>query len=90
MIQIDLEDYITHRTIQDFYKFDKRIELSFSGDTATMTKGNYSFEFSTLQWVEWREGKLIQDAFPSLGVDEREMLMTGITPFEWDAMFNEE
>jgi len=36
--------------------------------------------------IEWREGKLIQDAFPQLGKDEREILMTGFTPAEWDAM----
>ena len=36
--------------------------------------------------IEWREGKLIQDAFPQLGKDEREILMTGYTPAEWDAL----
>ena len=32
----------------------------------------------------WQNGKLIQDAFPSLSVMEREFLMTGITPDEWE------
>ena len=36
--------------------------------------------------IEWREGKLIQEAFPQLGKDEREILMTGYTPAEWEAL----
>lgn len=30
-----------------------------------------------------REGKHIQDEFPELTTDQREFLMTGITPEEW-------
>jgi len=30
---------------------------------------------------------LIQDFFPELTSDEREFLMTGVTPGEWDKMF---
>jgi hypothetical protein len=29
---------------------------------------------------------LIQDAFPDLSPDDREFLMTGITPEEWDSL----
>ena len=35
-------------------------------------------------------GMCIQDALPHLSADEREFLMTGITPYEWDAMFGED
>ena len=35
----------------------------------------------------WRDGMLIQDAMPNLSADEREFLITGITPDEWDAEF---
>lgn len=35
-------------------------------------------------------GILIQDAFPHLSADDREFLMTGITPEEWDEEFGEE
>lgn len=44
---------------------------------------------------EWQDGKLvqngkmIQDVFPMLNADEREFLMTGITPDKWNAMFGE-
>ena len=38
----------------------------------------------------WQGGMLIQDAMPNLSADEREFVMTGITPYEWDNMFEEE
>jgi hypothetical protein len=38
----------------------------------------------------WLNGALIQNAMPNLNADEREFIMTGITPNEWDAMFGED
>ncbi len=35
----------------------------------------------------WRQGALIQDAFPELTTEEREQLKTGIHAPCWDAMF---
>jgi len=32
--------------------------------------------------------ELIQDIVPNLSKEEREFLMTGITPEEWNKMFN--
>ena len=32
----------------------------------------------------WRNGELIQDVAPELSLDEREFIMTGITPEQWD------
>lgn len=37
----------------------------------------------------WADGKLIQDAMPNLSADDREFIMTGITPQEWDSSFGE-
>jgi|TARA_A100001201_G_scaffold25971_1_gene29055 hypothetical protein len=39
---------------------------------------------------KWVAGMLIQDAMPNISVDEREFIMTGSTPEEWDLYFNEE
>ena len=33
---------------------------------------------------------VMQDAMPNVSVDEREFIMTGSTPEEWDLYFNEE
>ena len=38
----------------------------------------------------WQGGMLAQDAMPNLSAAEREFIMTGITPYEWDNMFEDE
>jgi len=38
------------------------------------------------QLDDWREGTLIQNAMPNLSPDDREFLMTGMTPDEWEEM----
>ena len=56
-----------------------------SGKTRTMKTS------ATAEQIEkWLGGMLIQDAMPNVSVDEREFIMTGITPEEWDSTFNEE
>lgn len=39
------------------------------------------------QLKRWQEGELIQIAMPNLSANDREFLMTGITPEEWDSAF---
>lgn len=57
-----------------------------SGATNTRT---IPLAFNALQaGLRAREaGAMIQDAFPDLSADDREFLMTGITPEEWDTAF---
>lgn len=38
------------------------------------------------QIKSWQSGTLIQNAMPHLSADEREFIMTGITPAEWNKM----
>lgn len=58
----------------------------FSGRTNTMT-----LPIDHARFMAWRRGEyLIQDAFPDLSAEEREFLMSGATPEEWDAEFKEE
>ena len=40
--------------------------------------------------VAWTYGTLIQEAFPTLDADQREFMMTGVTPEEWNKAFGEE
>jgi hypothetical protein len=48
-------------------------------------------EFSIVTKLEdaqrWANGELIQNCFPHLNKDDREILMTGIDSETWDAMF---
>lgn len=38
------------------------------------------------QLSDWKSGMLIQLAMPRLSADDREFIMTGATPEEWDEM----
>ena len=38
----------------------------------------------------WTAGTLIQEAMPQLSADDREFVMTGVTPEEWAIEFIEE
>jgi len=51
---------------------------------------NHPIESLNQGWYHWMKGKFIQDAFNFLTPDEREFLMTGITPEEWAETFKEE
>ena len=44
-------------------------------------------EVNLVDYWDWEDGKLAQDAFPYLTSDEREMLISGICPECWDSMF---
>jgi hypothetical protein len=57
----------------------------FSGKFNTM-----EIDFETEDYIKWRKGMLIQNALPYLTASEREFLITGITPEEWDEQFGEE
>ena len=39
------------------------------------------------QMADWQNGMLIQNAMPNISAEEREFIMTGITPKEWDELF---
>jgi hypothetical protein len=41
------------------------------------------------QLDRWQRGTLIQTAIPQLRPDEREFLISGITPKEWEETFGE-
>tara|TARA_R100001594_G_scaffold12009_2_gene26906 strand:- start:3296 stop:3481 length:186 start_codon:yes stop_codon:yes gene_type:complete len=52
-----------------------------SGNTSSM-----DIDVSQDQIDLWQGGSLIQNVMPNLSADEREFIMTGITPEEWDSM----
>jgi hypothetical protein len=37
----------------------------------------------------WQSGTMIQEAMPNISDDEREFLLSGLTPEEWNEMFKE-
>ena len=56
-----------------------------SGNINTM-----SLPITEEQYTAWEQGTLVQVAMPHLSPDEREFVMTGITPEEWAETFGEE
>lgn len=70
---------------------NNRTELEFvrtsilSGERRTMTMAVDRDDLD--RWLSHQA--LIQDALPYLSADQREFLMTGITPAEWQAHFGE-
>ena len=46
-------------------------------------------EVKLTTWFQKPYG-LVQDVFPELTADQREFLLTGITPEEWNMVFGEE
>ena len=60
--------------------------------TSSLTSRTHEMEIdvSEKQITLWMEGALIQDVMPNLSPDEREFIMTGITPAEWATTFGEE
>lgn len=42
------------------------------------------------QLASWKGGMLIQKAMPHLSADDREFIMTGVTPEEWNVAFGKE
>jgi len=44
-------------------------------------------EVNEMDYLDWQDGMLAQDAFPYLSPDERETLISGICPTCWAKMF---
>jgi hypothetical protein len=47
-------------------------------------------EVTEEQILRWQNGELIQNVLPNLSADDREFIITGITPEDWEASFSEE
>jgi hypothetical protein len=79
------------------YKAVKSIAVDTEGMLWAMTLHCFTGEGSIVvikdalasDFMEWRDGELIQNVFPQLSADQREMLMTGIPPEEQEEMMNE-
>lgn len=53
--------------------------------------GNFNVvSVKSKDWFAYVNGALVQDAFPYLFADEREMLISGICPGCWERLFGDE
>ncbi len=91
------EDYWVHipEVAEDVRKHDEYIKslrpiMITRRSELTGVDHSRKIDVSLKQIELWEGGALIQDAMPNLSDEDREFLMTGITPEEWDAHFGEE
>ena len=50
----------------------------------------HEVEVNEIDYLDWKDGALAQEAFPYLSAEDREMLISGICPDCWDYMFGVE
>tara|TARA_R110001592_G_C12955362_1_gene731788 strand:+ start:316 stop:513 length:198 start_codon:yes stop_codon:yes gene_type:complete len=62
-----------------------RRKSGLTGNTSIM-----EIDVNPMQIFAWQNGELAQNAMPNLSADEREFIMTGITPDEWASVFGED
>ena len=55
-----------------------------------ITQDSWELIVDTASMKRWDEGQLVQEAFANLSADDRELLLTGITPRGWDVLFSAE
>jgi formylmethanofuran dehydrogenase subunit E len=55
--------------------------------TCTITGKHYSIKVDNEDYMKWKGGELIQNVFSSLSPEQREFIMSGTTPAEWNNMF---
>jgi hypothetical protein len=60
-------------------------------NTTKSIKVNFGIDAISQAWYNWHmKGQLIQKAFPFFNADEREFLITGMTPEEWSEMLEKQ
>ena len=56
----------------------------------TGVENTMDLDITEEQIAQWKGGVLIQDAMPQLNDDEREFLITGYTPEDWESIFGDD
>lgn len=62
---------------------DGMVKVGRSGTDFTVT-------VSEQELSKWQGGAYIQDAMPTLSAEEREFLISGFTPHEWNIIFGDD
>ena len=80
----------TNRPMLDTLK-DVKMQMIWTNNEVHVSKTsmmsgieNTCLDIHRQQYDDWKAGQLIQNAMPQLSSEEREFLMTGITPAEWE------
>ena len=75
----------------------KEVEKELNEDTDELTISRecditgklYSVTVPLGLYIVWQEGEHVQKVFPEMSADDREFLISGNTPAEWEEMFKD-
>jgi hypothetical protein len=64
-------------------------ELMYLTTTCPFCGATFTVTVHASDYEDWQNGKMVQDAFPYLSAEARELLVSGICPDCWDGMFGD-
>jgi hypothetical protein len=82
-MQVEKSEEDTERL--SFHENGTATIIRYSLMTGTFNKATITI--TEAQYTSWKNGALIQDAMPNLSKEEREFILTGYTPDDWEKMF---
>lgn len=72
------------------WEHDDETGQSTCSKVCSVTDELYSVTIDTSQYHQWMyQQRFIQDVAPELSVDDREFIISGITPAEWNEIFED-
>lgn len=63
-------------------------EVAIFKKICNVTGEEYKVEMPIDQYDMWKAGEFIQTVSPQLSAEQREFIISAVTPAEWDAMFS--
>tara|TARA_B110000444_G_C18670448_1_gene514963 strand:+ start:196 stop:438 length:243 start_codon:yes stop_codon:yes gene_type:complete len=71
------------------WTFDEETQLATCSKLCPIIDENYSVTIEIAQYTSWKKGEFIQQVMPELSSEDREFLISGMTPAMWDNIFGE-
>ena len=66
-------------------------QTAYAEGTCVITDSYYKTDFFSLKgYHAWRRGLLIQNALPEISANDREFLISGISPVTFDSIFDDD
>jgi hypothetical protein len=71
------------------WTFDEEAQTATCSKLCPIIDEEYVVTIDMAQYKEWKSGEYIQRAMPELNTNEREFLISGMTPAMWDNLYSE-
>ena len=70
------------------WEFDEEAQTATCSKLCDVLDEEYIVTIELSQYEEWRGGRPIQQVMPELNSNEREFLISGMTPAMWDNLYD--